>query len=177
MRALFLFLIPVAFAADGDPSPAGNYLQAQAEPAIVELDPIPENQRYLRLPDLAFDLRVEPHCAGGASIRSVLISAADSRTTLENEDFEDSPAARSTLVVPRLQAGILRVDGFCREHGAAAETRRRIDGLFSARISLWCASEEQESVSYATLPLDVVLRCSTGQSPPTNEAATEISSP
>lgn len=175
MRALLYLLVPVAVATGEDAPQEGSHLQAVAEPATVELEPLTENRRYLRLPDLAFDLRIEPHCGGAASVRSVLVSVADTRMRLDADEFMGSAAVQSTLVVPHLQAGILRVDDFCRESDALEYSRLRIDQVFTARLSLRCASEVRESVAYATLPLDIVLECRSAPVP--DQAPTEFSPP
>lgn len=175
MRALLYLLIPVAVATGDDALQEGSRLQAVAEPATIVLEPLSENLRYLRLPDLDFDLRIEPDCGGAASIGSVLISVADTRLRLDETVFMDSAAVQSTLVLPRLQAGVLRVDDFCRVNDVAEHSRLRIDQVFTARLSLRCTSELGESVAYATLPLDIVLECRPGPAP--EPAPAEISPP
>ena len=160
MRTLFIFLITAA--ASHEALPEGHRLQARAEPAVIELEPLADNLRYLRLPDLAFDLRIEPQCASVAGIRSVLVSVADTRVRHEGDEFTDSGLLQTTLVVPRPQAGVLRVDGFCRD-GDAEPSRHRINEVFTARLSLRCADDDRESIAYATLPLDIVLECRAGQ--------------
>lgn len=176
MRALFFFLIPVVVLAEDALSEASDLL-AEATPATIELDPLPDNLRYLRLPDLEFDLRIEPRCDPEASVRSVLISVADTRLQLDGDDFDDSAVLQPTLILPRVQAGILRVDGFCRESDSVLESRLRIDAVFTARLSLRCTSESRESVAYANVPLDIVLQCRPGPTPLPDQVSPELSQP
>ena len=160
MRALILPLLPAAVVAVGeDTLPAGSALSAWAAPAVAEVDPLAETQQYLQLPELAFDLRIRPRCAEGAGVRSVVISVADTRLRHEGNELDESSVLETTLVVPRRQAGQLRVEGFCRVGDTGRQSRLELGAVFTARLSLRCHSEDREWIAYATLPLDIVLEC------------------
>jgi hypothetical protein len=88
----------------------------------------------------------------------VLVSVADTRLRLDGRELEGT-TLRTAFLLPRQQAGRLRVDGFCRERTADAASRLEIKDAFTARLSLRCGGDGWESVAYATLPLDVVLEC------------------
>ena len=163
MRALLFLLPALAVAADTqDGPPVAGHLRAAAEPARVVFEPVADELQYLKLPDLEFALSIEPRCAPGTRFRSVLVTVADTRLWLERDDLGDAAALHTSLRVPRLQAGQLRADGFCRTGDDDGGARREVGDAFTARLSLRCGDEDRESVAYSTLPLDIVLECRAG---------------
>jgi hypothetical protein len=160
MRVLIFTLLAFAGVVEAQESlPLGGRVLASAEPALVVFEPLGNRQQYLLLPSLTFELSIEPRCDAAAGLRSVLVSIADTRLRLDKDDLDDSKVMRTSLLLPQPQAGQLRVDGFCRRDLAAGAPRLEVKDAFTARLSLRCGDEERESVTYATLPLDVVLEC------------------
>jgi hypothetical protein len=160
MRALIFTLLAFAGVVESQESlPPGGQVLASAEPALVVIEPLGDRQQYLPLPSLAFELSIEPRCEAAAGLRSVLVSIADTRLQLDSDDLDNSAVMRTTLPLPQQQAGRLRVDGFCRRGRDAGVPRLEVKDAFTARLSLRCGDGERESVTYATLPLDVVLEC------------------
>ena len=160
MRVLIFSLLAIAGAAAGqEPLRPGGEVQARAGPAVVVLEPSGDKQEYLRLPKLEFDLSIAPRCAPDFGFRSVLVSIADTRLRLDRRDIEDPTLLQTTLSLPQQQAGQLRIDGFCRQGRDRGATRLEIKDAFTARLSLRCGDDEQESVIYTTVPLNVVLEC------------------
>ena len=140
MRVLIFSLLAIAGAAAGqEPLRPGGEVQARAGPAVVVRGVEDE------VDDFGF--------------RSILVSIADTRLRLDLRDIEDPTLLQTTLSLPQQQAGQLRIDGFCRQGRDRGATRLEIKDAFTARLSLRCGDDEQESVIYTTVPLNVVLEC------------------
>lgn len=160
MRALIFSLLAVATAAEcQEHLPVPGHLRAEAEPAVVALEPAADGMPLVRLPSLEFGLSVEPRCGPDSPILSVVVSVADTRLRLGPGDLDETGVLRTTLRLPRQQAGQLRADGFCGPGRQGSESRLEIRGAFTARLSLRCGDDERASITYATLPLDVALEC------------------
>lgn len=163
MRTLIVYLL----VASGSPfagltQGTSTEIRAEAQPASVELTPLAGDDRSIRLPSLAFALRVEPACAVATEPRSLSISAADTRLLFRAADLADAPVVEATLTLPQQQLGPVRVDGFCRAGKDDGRSGLLLEDAFTARLSLRCSSDEEQTIVYATLPLDVNLLCRRG---------------
>ena len=164
MRMLIICLAAATAVAAGEEQEAiHGRLLARASAATVSITPSPEGHRFVQLPTLEFALSIEPLCAAAGAARSISVSVADTRLSLDSRDIGDQPVIKTSLALPRRQTGPLRVDGFCRDEDAADTTHvLHIDDVYTARLSLTCASDEATAIVYATLPLDVRLTCDPG---------------
>jgi hypothetical protein len=83
--------------------------------------------------------------------------------SFDSGDIGDQLVVETSLALPHRQTGPLRVDSFCRDEDAGDMAHAlHIDDVFTARLSLTCASEETSAIVYTTLPLDVRLTCDAG---------------
>ncbi len=139
-------------------------LDARAEAVSVPVAHLAAGNEYVALPALEFKLTIDAACPAGASAESLSVSVADTRRTLNGEDI--SGAVETTLSLPRRQSARLRIENFCRQDNASqASESLLVTGVFTARLSLRCAVDETQSIVYATLPLDVELKCEAETSP------------
>ena len=162
MRTLIFSLVAFATAAEcQDLLPVTGQLRVKAKPALVVLDPLADRQQPVRLPNLEFELSIETRCETESGSRSVVVSIADTRLQLVQDDFGETGMARTALLLPTQQAGQLRANGFCQPGRDDNDSRLEVKGAFTARLSLRCDDDELASITYATLPLDVVLECRT----------------
>jgi hypothetical protein len=160
MRVLAYSLLIVAGFPPGDiPRTTSTEIRARAQPASVELSPLSDDGRPVRLPALEFALRIEPACAGDAEPRSLSISVADTRLSFPASDLQGKPAVETTLTLPQRQSAPVRIDDFCRVGKDDARSRFLLEGAYTARLSLRCGPDGSQFIVYATLPLDVDLRC------------------
>ena len=164
MRRLIICLAAAtAVAAGEEPEAVHGRLLAHASAATVSITPRPKGHQFVQLPTLEFALSIEPLCAAAGAARSISVSVADTRMSFDSGDIGDQPLIETTLGLPRRQTGPLRVHGFCHDEDATNTTHTlHIDDVFTARLSLTCASEVATEIVYATLPLDVRLTCDPG---------------
>lgn len=153
------------FPAAADQTP---WLNVQASPARVEVEPGPAGLRHIELPDLVFSLSIRPDCAGGEP-ESISISVADTSETLRAEDLAASSIIEAKLSLPAQQTAPLSVDRFC----AASESAqtpppavRTVRDVFTAHLSLRCARDGIPSIVYLTVPLSLELACKIPESQP-----------
>jgi hypothetical protein len=160
MRVLAYSLLIVTGFPPGDiPRTASTEIRARAQPASVELSPLSDDGRPVRLPALEFALRIEPTCGGDAEPRSLSISVADTRLHFPASDLQGTPTVETTLTLPERQLAPVRIDDFCRVGKDDVPTRFLLEDAYTARLSLRCGLDEGQTIVYATLPLDVDLRC------------------
>jgi len=165
-------LLAIAAAAFGDD---GARLIIRAEPAVADIGPLPADRRLIRLPDLEFPLLIEPHCAADLRVESVSISVADTRRSYGARKFDTNMLLKTTIRVPRRQIGPLAVDRFCLADGDGEnEHSARIPGAFTANVSLRCANDIRQSISYETLALEVRLLCKTAEGANTDSADDQV---
>jgi hypothetical protein len=152
-------------AAAEEPAAGPGRLHASADAANVTIAPSPEGHKFVRLPMLEFALTIEPLCVASDATRSVSVSIADTRVSIDSAEMGDQQIIETTLTLPRRQSGPLRVDGFCRDNDVDDSTRAlHIEDVFTARLSLTCVTDDAAAIVYATLPLDVRLTCEAGDS-------------
>ncbi len=136
-------------------------LEVDAGPALVSIKPLPVGRKLVRLGTLNYKIQVNAHCGGAYLAESVSISIADTRKTLLAEELEESSELVTNITIPARQVAPLPVDGFC----SATNTVQRellVHDVVTAHLSLRCTSEQGESITYATRPLAVTIRCETG---------------
>ena len=150
-------------------SPSG--LRVESSAAVAVIKPVPESRRLIQLPALKYDLRVAAACEAGQHENTVSISIADTNRTVDGSTFSDGGAVDIELIVPGRQSSPVVVDGFCRDSGESDTSPEiaRIEGAVTAHLSLRCAGEDQDSIVYASEPLNVTLQCERDQ--PSSESS------
>lgn len=128
-----------------------------APPAFAPVKPLAEGRRLVRLPSLEFQLNIDAECAGDAVLQSVAISIADTRKTLDADALQDINGGAVSFAIPARQVSPVAVDGFCPQDGNG--TQLLVQDAVTAHLSLRCANGEEESITYASKGLDVMLEC------------------
>jgi len=161
-RLFFLLMVAQLVASPAWPD-SSAHLAVSAEPAVVPVKPLAEGRKLIRLPTLEFHLHLEADCAEDYEIRSVSISVADSRTTFSGEDVAGFSATPISFSVPARQLSPVAIDGFCSLAVGADDRETREDHVIpdavTAHLSLRCAGEDAEAITYISHALDVVLQC------------------
>jgi len=170
-----LVLFSLALLAITAPASSSNHAQATvlAKPALVEIGPQPAVNRLLNLPSLEFPLTIEPRCAAGARIESLVISIADTQRRYVAADFAASGPLESTLLLPERQIGPLAIGQFCAAERLDPDPQRslQIHDVFTASVSLRCSSDFGQTISFETLALDVSLSCKSAADEQSDAAA------
>ena len=161
MRILILCQLTLFFLASGVvQAESPERIRVAAKPASVEVTPLPVGRDFIRLPTLEFSLAVEPVCRPGSAATSLSISLADTRLTFGAQELDGNPVLEAALSLPRAQSGPLKVHQFCRDdEGGDASRTLLLEDAFTARLSLRCGSDDRHTITYATQPLAVELRC------------------
>ncbi len=178
MRAALLFgliatVCSVAVPAEPRPVPG---IEISADVPTVTVTPRRAGQFALRLPSLTYTLTLIAYCEENWQPASVSISIADSRKSLDAEQLEVAAVLDLELRVPSNQIAPLRIERFCikddqkdfqpdnagdnKEPAGADENTVIISAALSAQASLLCATDSEQSITYVTKPLDVMLECS-----------------
>ena len=157
MRGPFSFIaLAVLACADAYGEDANSQLTAVFAAAIAEISPRSSAQP-IQLPSLMFTVTIEATCPAAFAGGTVSISIAD--TQIRTQIDAGGPTQQS-IQVPEKQLGPISADDFCilgTELDSAEQLQLR-DAL-SAQISLRCVGENQESITYSTVPLEVSLQC------------------
>lgn len=182
MRAALLFgfvatVCSVAVPAEPRPVPG---IEISADVPTVTVTPRRAGRLALRLPSLTYTLTFTAYCEENWQPASVSISIADSRKSLDAEQLELAAVLALKLRVPSNQIAPVRIERFCirddqkdlqaddtgdnKEPASADENTVIISAALSAQASLLCATDSEQSITYITKPLDVMLECSVPES-------------
>ena len=136
-------------------------LLVDAQAAVVEIDPVPNDRQLIRLPNLQFALAIEPLCGATGRVESISVSAADTRRNYSVDDIDEQPVIDAALLIPSQQLGPVRIGEFCRAPIAntVGDMELTIQGALTAHLSLRCVNDEEQSITYVSQALDIVLRC------------------
>jgi hypothetical protein len=178
MRAVFLFGIMAAVcsvAVPAEPRPVPG-IEISADVPTVKVTPRRAGHFALRLPSLTYTLTLTAYCEENWHPASVSISIADSRKSLDAEHLKLATVLELELQVPSNQIAPVRIERFCIEDdqkdfqsGDTGDNKRLagadkntviISAALSAQASLLCATDSEQSITYITKPLDVMLECS-----------------
>jgi hypothetical protein len=178
MRAALLFgfmatVCSVAVPAEPRPVPG---IELSADVPTVTVTPRRAGRFALHLPSLTYSLTLTAYCQENWQPASVSISIADSRKSLDAEQLELATVLDLELQVPSNQIAPVRIERFCikddqidfqpdspgdnKEPAGANENTVIISAALSAQASLLCATDSEQSITYITKPLDVMLECS-----------------
>ena len=159
MANLFFLLISAAMGTMDGILPGQLLVDAQA--VVVEIDAVAEDRQLINLPNLQFELAIKPTCAAAGRIESISVSAADTRQSYGVDDINEQSVVYAPLSIPSQQLGPVRIGDFC--HTAVVnnveDMEMTIRGALTAHLSLRCLNDEEQSITYVSQALDIVLRC------------------
>ena len=140
-------------------------IEISFETPTVSVEPRRPGRFGLRLPSLTYVLRLTSSCVEDWRPASVSVNIADSRRSFDAEQLSASDELSLELRVPANQIAPLRVETFCLDDKSAGtrandeENEIKVSAALSVHASLLCASGGEESITYVSKPLDVILRC------------------
>jgi len=163
MRGAFISIAIIALAVDSSGEElSDNRLLVDINAASIEVSARPAGRRPIRLPDLEFEIRLEPRCAAGMNADSISVSVADTRLRIGRQTLAEQPVIETTIRVPRKQIGPLAIDDFCvADNDAPGVTLHRVRDALTAQLSLKCGGDGRQSIIYKTEPLAITLFCET----------------
>ena len=91
-------------------------------PALAPIQPLAEGRSLVRLPALEFEFGIEASCGPERAVKSVSISVADTRKTLESDEIPLGETVSTAFTLPARQLAPVAVDGFCPESQVAGST-------------------------------------------------------
>lgn len=155
---ILLALMPSVGTAD---SSAGNPLLVHAHAAVAEIPAQPVGRRLVVLPALEFEISVAAQCEAGAHAESISISVADTQTVYRVDGLNGEATFETTLRVPRPQLAPLATESFCSgdEINAGTVQSLLIRAAMTVQVSLRCAREDEATMHFEALPLDIRLIC------------------
>ncbi len=161
-------------AVPAEPRPVAG-IEISANVPTVTVTPRRAGRFALRLPTLTYTLTLTAYCEENWHPASVSISIADSRKSLDAGQLEQAAVLDLELQVPSNQIAPVRIERFCikddqkqiqpgdtgdnKEPAGADENTVIISAALSAQASLLCATDSEQSITYITKPLDVMLEC------------------
>lgn len=158
MRKVTFSCILAAALAHGDEL-RDHTLLATAQPAVAHIAPLADGKEFVTLPTLEFTLQLQPRCPRVSDLAFVSVSVADSYLALDSTELGGEGPVRTALDLPTQQGAPVRVVGFCHNGRDDVVPELLIPGAFTARVSLRCSATDSSTLSYETLPLDVLLTC------------------
>ena len=163
MRGAFICIAIIVLAVDGvGEELSGDRLLVDINAASIEVSARPAGRQPIRLPDLEFEVRLEPRCAAGMNADSISVSVADTRLHIGRQMLAEQPVIETKIRVPRKQIGPLAIEDFCvAGDDAPNDTLRRIRDALTAQLSLTCANDSRQSIIYKTEALVITLICET----------------
>ena len=124
---------------------------------------LPRNSEGLiNLPSITYVVRATASCPELQSAKSISISIADTRVSVELVEDE---TVETTIRVSNKQLGPVSAKNFCLANtetdadGAGVTESIQIDNALSAQMSLRCVGEQDESIRYESAVLSVALQC------------------
>ena len=133
-------------------------LRMTAEPAMAVLTVQRSGRNLVHLPELEFALSVSPHCGDSGRRESLSVTIADTRTTLGGEALQGAKTIDVSMRVSASQLAPFALREFCVDPVAEGESIVLRSAL-TAHASLRCARSEQQSIVFATAPLDIRVDC------------------
>ena len=159
MVKLFFLLVSAAMGTTEGIIP--EHLLVDAQAAVVEVDAAADDHQLIRLPDLQFELAIKPMCGAAGRVESISVSVADTRQNYDLDDVNEQSVIDVALSIPSHQLGPVRIGDFCRTSTAnsAEDMELTIRGALTAHLSLRCLNDEEQSMTYVSQALDLILRC------------------
>jgi len=159
VRLILLFAPALLLSGTAWPD-VGARLSVDVAPAIVQVRPLAQGRKLIRLPTLEFRFTIQATCALDTEVQSVSISIADTRKTISGDDILSAFDQPVVFSVPARQVSPVAVDGFCPQ----ADDRERqaellVRDAVTAHLSLRCTGENGADITYSSRALDVILQC------------------
>ena len=151
------FMATLAILVTADTAVAGGDIVVAAQETTAVVTPREPHLELVNLPALEFGLRAAFKCTGEPV--SVTLSVADTHETLRGKDLTNRRAVEVTLKVPPGQLALAASSRFCVADAPETDDELLVPGLATAHASLRCASDEGDSVFFASVPLQVRLVC------------------
>ena len=152
-----LLLTSVAAGLSWADSPSS--LDLIVEPAAVTIEPPPEGRKLVSLPELEYRLSVVARCPDGHQPASLSVGIADTRKTLLQDALADPDPIVVEMTIPARQVAPIPVDGFCLSE---QKQEMLVRDAVTAHLSLRCASDAGDAITYASQALAVTVRCAAG---------------
>ena len=118
-------------------------------------------RRALRLPGLDFRFQFRFACPGTSSPQSLSMTIADTHQSLGADELTaETNVAHARVRIPASQIAPVAIEAFCATEAPSANSSPlTLPSLLSASASLRCGDDEDSSIRYDSVPLDVVLVC------------------
>jgi len=159
IRLILLFVSSLLLAGKAWPDAAAK-LTVDATPAMVQVRPLAEGRKLIRLPALEFSFTIRAACALDTAAQSISISIADTRKTISGNDIASAFDQAIIFSVPARQVSPVAIDGFCpQSDDGDGQAELLVRDAMTAHLSLRCRSENGEEITYASRALDVILQC------------------
>lgn len=145
-------------------SVAGNdhaALSGIAIDATARMPAIAGGYPLLRVPATEFALRIDARCDEQKHIDAVTVSIADTKQRFAADPPVSAAVFETQLLVKANQIAPIAIEGFCdsdASRGAQPEVRR-IDDALRAQLSLRCKDDRTTTIRYASIALNLELRC------------------
>ena len=134
--------------------------------AIVEIETRQGPREFIQLPTLQYDLEIQQECPADLNPANLSVSVADTRRTMSANEISKASALTMPLSIPGAQIAPIAIAGFCSAIGDDIHgTNSREDDILgikdvlSLQAALLCASDTGSRIYYASIALDVELRC------------------
>tara|TARA_B110000196_G_scaffold296840_1_gene287476 strand:- start:14 stop:577 length:564 start_codon:yes stop_codon:yes gene_type:complete len=161
--ALTIALIFLSASALSENTPELNIASV---PAIVEIETRQGPREFIQLPTLRYDLEIQQECPADLKPANLSVSVADTRRTMSANELSEASALTMPLSIPRAQIAPVAIAGFCAAIGDDIHgTNSRggdilgIKDVLSLQAALLCAGDTGSQIYYASIALDVELRC------------------
>lgn len=157
MQKLFICAVLVVLAStDARAEDAGGKLTADFDVPVAKIS-LRSSSRLVQLPRLTFLVSVEAACPSSLEAESVSVSIADTRVSARPDE---NGIIEKTISVPKKQLAPIAVNDFCTAgQDVNPEEQLVLPDALSAQLSLRCSNDDQESITYKTVSLQVALRC------------------
>ncbi len=163
VQRLSLLLAAIAMAGAAWPSGPAR-LEVEVPPAVASLQPLAEGRRLVRLPALEFEFAIQASCGPDEAVKSVSISIADTRKSLADTDIPAGEPINTMVRLPARQLAPIAVNGFCPETAVTGSSLLLRDAV-TAHVSLRCAGDDGDSITYSSQALDITLVCESDPEP------------
>jgi hypothetical protein len=117
----------------------------------------------MQLPDLSYAMVINADCEEAWQPVSLSISIADTSKSFDATQLQPTGTLNFEVEVPSSQIAPVHLEKFCIASLEADDKdvggRLKIPAMLSMHVSLRCAADSEQSISYVTEPLDVILEC------------------
>ena len=148
-----LFPVLAVFASAVAADDRSQWLKVEASTPVVAIAAGNGERRFISLPDLDYEFRLQSACPSGWEPARLSLSVADTRASL-------APPASATalrLTVPAAQIAPLPVSTLCAD--AADDAGITVPAVLSAQAALVCTSGDSEQTAWTSTALAITLTC------------------